>query len=53
VTEIERLFDVSIVAQPAYPQTSATMRSRDARRERKAALLKRAEASLAKARAER
>jgi HK97 family phage prohead protease len=53
VTEIERLFDVSIVTQPAYPQTSATMRSQDARRERKAALLKRAEAALAEARDER
>jgi Escherichia/Staphylococcus phage prohead protease len=53
VTAIERLFDVSIVTQPAYPQTSATMRSRDARRERKAALLKKAEASLEQARAGR
>jgi HK97 family phage prohead protease len=55
VREVGQLFDVSVVTQPAYPQTSATMRSRDAeaqraRRERQDALVRQAEASLTIAR---
>lgn len=55
VTDVEALYDVSVVTSPAYPQTDATMRSksadrRRAMRRRRASLLKTAEASLERAR---
>ncbi|MHB8233742.1 MAG: HK97 family phage prohead protease [Solirubrobacteraceae bacterium] len=52
VTEVERLFDVSVVTQPAYPTTSAKVRKRDmaVHPARRASLLTKAEASLSAAR---
>jgi len=57
VTDVEELFDVSVVTAPAYPQTDATMRGRQrssdprrAARRRRAELLTNAEAALDRAR---